>query len=193
MTKFQARLTQACNESKDIPPYGKGRQTVLANLMGKSQEAVRKWFSGESMPRGEESREKLASILGTTVYELFLNISHGEVAKMRMMAPRQNASLYAFISFKLDSGMSVTLNHDHPEDYDILGIMNGEQRKYKIYSPITTNASSLEFALEKPVEGVLSICAYKQEGFDLAYNFTELSAEKSKEIILTGKNLIIKV
>lgn len=60
--KFSVRLIEACDSSPNIPEYGKGRQVVIANELGISQEAVRKYFSGESMPKQEKMR-KLATFL----------------------------------------------------------------------------------------------------------------------------------
>lgn len=60
--KFSARLIEACDASPNIPEYGKGRQVVIANELNISQEAVRKYFSGESMPKQEKMR-KLATFL----------------------------------------------------------------------------------------------------------------------------------
>lgn len=60
---FVVRLNRACDDVPHIiPPYGEGRQIELAKKMGMSQEGVRKWFAGESMPRREAMR-RLAAIL----------------------------------------------------------------------------------------------------------------------------------
>lgn len=49
---FPQRLSQACdNLAPIIPPYGQGRQVYIANHLKVSQEAVRKWFTGETRPR----------------------------------------------------------------------------------------------------------------------------------------------
>ena len=48
---FAQRFTQACDDSVIIPPYGKGRQVAIAKRLNVTQEAVRKWFAGESIPR----------------------------------------------------------------------------------------------------------------------------------------------
>lgn len=50
-TTFADRLRQACDDSTLIPEFGKGRQVAIANRMSVTQEAVRKWFSGEAVPR----------------------------------------------------------------------------------------------------------------------------------------------
>lgn len=48
---FSKRLTQACDDNPLIPDYDHGRQVTIANKLEVSQEAVRKWFTGDSVPR----------------------------------------------------------------------------------------------------------------------------------------------
>lgn len=60
--KFSQRLIEACDVSPNIPEYGRGRQVVIANELNISQEAVRKYFSGESMPK-QDKMKKLATFL----------------------------------------------------------------------------------------------------------------------------------
>lgn len=48
---FAARLEKACDDSPHIPEKGKGRQVVIADMLGVSQEAARKYFAGLSLPR----------------------------------------------------------------------------------------------------------------------------------------------
>ena len=74
MDNFAKRLLEACNASDEIPEYGKGQQTHLASLLNVSQEAVRKWFAGETVPRASMSM-KLA---GDPQREAFLvDARHG--------------------------------------------------------------------------------------------------------------------
>ncbi len=80
---FSKRLNQACDDCDNIPEYGKGRQVVVANRMGVSQEAVRKWFAGESMPKAPKVK-KLASILEVDVSWLVL----GEKPELNREAKR---------------------------------------------------------------------------------------------------------
>ena len=54
---FKDRLRQACDDSAIIPEYGKGRQVAVAKRLGVTQEAVRKWFSGEAVPKSDKMRE----------------------------------------------------------------------------------------------------------------------------------------
>lgn len=54
---FKTRLRQACDDTVTIPEHGKGRQVAIARHLGLTQEAVRKWFAGESLPRPAKMRE----------------------------------------------------------------------------------------------------------------------------------------
>lgn len=56
-TTFAQRLTQACDDNTAIPEYGKGRQVVIAKRLKVSQEAVRKWFAGEAVPKQGKMKE----------------------------------------------------------------------------------------------------------------------------------------
>lgn len=51
---FVQRLKQACDESRHIPPPGKGRQQAIANALGVGPEAASKWFKGVAMPRPDK-------------------------------------------------------------------------------------------------------------------------------------------
>jgi len=48
--EFSQRLNQVADLLK-VPPVGKNRQSVMGKMFGVSQEAARKWLSGEGMPQ----------------------------------------------------------------------------------------------------------------------------------------------
>lgn len=48
---FAARLEKACDDSPHVPEKGKGRQLMIAEMLGVSQEAARKYFAGLALPR----------------------------------------------------------------------------------------------------------------------------------------------
>lgn len=50
LESFSIRLNQVADLLK-IPPVGKNRQSIMGKMFGVSQEAARKWLSGESMPQ----------------------------------------------------------------------------------------------------------------------------------------------
>ena len=72
-TSFSQRLSQACDDSQIVPEYGKGRQVAIAKRLEVTQEAVRKWFAGEAIPRPEKMRE-LSEYLEVDVPWLALGI-----------------------------------------------------------------------------------------------------------------------
>ncbi len=93
MTTFAQRLQMACADHPDIPDYGKGLQTELAKQMKVSQEAVRKWLSGESTPR-QPAMIRLAKFLGVEYVWLALGTSETEFENMKQF---MGASLHIFI------------------------------------------------------------------------------------------------
>lgn len=70
---FAKRLATACDQNRDVPGYGRGRQTWVRNKMEVSHEAVSKWFQGTSRPR-PKTMAKLAAILGVDEAWLSLGI-----------------------------------------------------------------------------------------------------------------------
>lgn len=59
---FVARLTQACDDSRLIPPQGRGRQNYIAQRLRVAPEAVSKWFKGVAMPKPDKMAQ-LAELL----------------------------------------------------------------------------------------------------------------------------------
>ena len=58
MQEFKDRLRKVCQDNPDIPLFNKGQQTFIAQKVGVSQEAVRKWFHGESKPKEASSKKQ---------------------------------------------------------------------------------------------------------------------------------------
>lgn len=59
---FVSRLAQASDDSRLIPPQGRGRQNYIAQRLKVAPEAVSKWFKGVAMPKPDKMAE-LAEIL----------------------------------------------------------------------------------------------------------------------------------
>ena len=57
---FAARLNWLCDQHPEIPELNNGRQVTLKGVFKVSQEAVRKWLSGESEPRKPKMMEMVA-------------------------------------------------------------------------------------------------------------------------------------
>lgn len=57
MKTFHQRLKAACDQQQQIvPEYGYGRQVFFARKLKVTQEAVRKWFTGEARPRPDKMK-----------------------------------------------------------------------------------------------------------------------------------------
>jgi transcriptional regulator with XRE-family HTH domain len=84
---FYRRLKKICDDSPMVPPYGHGRQVHLASKLKVSQEAVRKWFTGDARPRTDKMRA-LAKLL--EVDEAWLSL--GITPEMDRVEKRQHSS-----------------------------------------------------------------------------------------------------
>lgn len=60
--QFVKRLVQACDESKNVPKPGQGRQQYIAKNLKLAPEAISKWFHAVSMPKPDKM-EELAKLL----------------------------------------------------------------------------------------------------------------------------------
>ena len=107
MSQFKQRFVEACEASDAIPAFGKGQQTYIAKSLAVSQEAVRKWFAGESVPR-RKSAEKLAKLLDVRYSWLMLGSSQGEIDDSIKSARRHESSIYALMSFAVQKGVGAS-------------------------------------------------------------------------------------
>lgn len=123
--EFAKRLTQACDESPLVPEHGRGRQVYLAKKLKVTQEAVRKWLVGESLPRPDKISD-LAKVLGVDPVWLQLGTSPLEIADKRQAALRGDAAVYGAMSYLLLAGYHVAV--PTAEDrVDIFAIKHGTQ------------------------------------------------------------------
>jgi transcriptional regulator with XRE-family HTH domain len=120
MSNFHSRLNESCAVNSDVPRFGKGQQTYIARKLGCSQEAVRKWFSGESVPRANMGA-KLAKLLDVSYTWLMLGAAHGEVTEEIKKAKNHDAAIYATIAHSIVKNVGVTLcGEEHPADMLII-------------------------------------------------------------------------
>ena len=127
---FAGRLRQACDDSQYVPEYGKGRQVVIANRLKVSQEAVRKWFEGESVPRPQKMKQ-LASFLGVDHAWLALGVKsemrHEDVLRAKRTG---SASVYMVTGLiMLEGGKCAWPSETDPrnEYVDVYAIIRGIQ------------------------------------------------------------------
>jgi len=122
---FRQRLLQACHESLVVPQYGKGQQTFIAGELGVSQEAVRKWLAGETVPRMKKSIQ-LAELLGVKHSWLMLGTAHGEIEHDIKTAKRHAAGVYGFMAFLENRGVGARFLGKNTKG-DVSFILNGKQ------------------------------------------------------------------
>lgn len=123
--EFAKRLTQACDESPLVPEHGRGRQVYLAKKLKVTQEAVRKWLVGESLPRPDKIGD-LAKVLAVDPVWLQLGTSPLEIAEKRQAALRGDAAVYGAMSYLLLAGYHVAIPAGD-EKVDIFAIKHGTQ------------------------------------------------------------------
>lgn len=126
MPNFHSRLNESCAVSTKVPPHGKGQQTYIARELGCSQEAVRKWFANESVPRAKIGA-KLAKLLDVSYTWLMLGAALGEVEEEIKKAKNHDAAVYATLAYAIVKNVGASLcGDDHPADMFIID--NGVSR-----------------------------------------------------------------
>lgn len=169
MSEFYTRLHQACSENPDIPEYGKGRQTYISQQMGVSQEAVRKWFAGESKPKSAMGR-KLAQLLGVDYVWLALGTSHGEIEKRKEVAGRQHASVYALMAYYVREGFSAAFDHDN-EAVDIITIKQGMHNHVAVRNAVDSGSYLTVRFPSSSINDVSTIVSVEKEGSCINFDF----------------------
>lgn len=179
MEEFEVRLAQACRENVDIPPHGKGQQTYLAEKMKVSQEAVRKWFAGESRPK-QPTMRKLASVLNVDYVWLALGTSHGEIEKRRAAAGRQDSAVYALAGYIIEKGYNMAFA-PADSDHDIDAIGHGVHRVI-VVRPGTVEARN-KWTVRFPLATMelANVAAFRRNDALFAYDFIWLTTQELTE------------
>lgn len=124
---FAQRLKLACDRSTDVPEYGKGQQTWFSERLGISQEAVRRWFEGESRPR-PKLMTQLAKILNVDEAWLALGASTDMSDKeKRQYNERADAACYMVFGMFMAAGYSCAFAEGDSGDVDFYAIRGGKQ------------------------------------------------------------------
>lgn len=148
--EFSRRLKEACDNNESIPAYGKGRQVVIANSMKVSQEAVRKWFEGDSMPRPAKMKQ-LAAYLAVDHEWLALGITPVlNKEELKKANRRSAASVYIVTgSIMLEGGNCAWPSETdaRSEFVDIYAIFRGEQTALHVSTGTPTAEGEYDFAL----------------------------------------------
>lgn len=126
MSNFDSRLHEACAVNSNVPRFGKGQQTYIARELGCSQEAVRKWFAGESIPRAKMGY-KLSKLLDVDYTWLVMGAAHGEVDDEIRKAKTHDAAIYATVAYSILRNVGVAFCGDEHSS-DLLIIVDGVSR-----------------------------------------------------------------
>ena len=191
---FKARLLTACNACEEIPEYGKGQQTEIATKLNVSQEAVRKWFAGETVPRSKLSFD-LAKLLKVKHSWLMLGTGHGEIETDIKLAQRHKASVYGLMSYITGVGLGATFSEGGAVE-DIMMIENGKVVKVCTESASESIDGVYEVTFtEAQVKGgvtVAFVAVFKKQGsafFDLLKIDPEVWEKKATK---AGRNYTLK-
>lgn len=187
MTTFAQRLQMACTDHHDIPDYGKGLQTEVAKKMKVSQEAVRKWLSGDSQPR-QPAMIRLAKLLDVEYVWLALGTSETEFAQLKKVSAKHDGAVHALIAFLILRGYNVAFSTDETDRADIHAIGHGVQRNLSVvlmervadqHCRITTAMpdESVSLIAAKPVHD----CPTRTDTDSLVYDFLWITADMIKE------------
>ncbi len=127
---FAQRLARACDDSKIVPEYGKGRQVFLAKKLKVTQEAVRRWFIGESRPR-VKIMSKLAELLEVDEAWLSLGVEPDMPREEKRFFDRQTEGvMYLSLGIAMLGGAACAApsEKDPKRGYvDYYEILNGTQ------------------------------------------------------------------
>lgn len=123
---FALRLKNACDRSQEVPEFGKGQQTWISERLGVSQEAVRRYFEGQSRPR-PALMTKLAKLLGVDEAWLALGASSDMTEKeRRQYTEKAEAAAYMIFGIFMAAGYSCAFADDEPA-IDFFAIKSGKQ------------------------------------------------------------------
>lgn len=184
MKDFKDRFTKACLDNPDIPPFNRGQQSFIAQNVGVSQEAVRKWFYGESKPKPPTAK-KLAKLLKVDYVWLMMGENQGETEVKKVAAQRQDSAVYAFMAFLLEHGHSAAFEQ-RDSDIDIFSIQDGVQNQYTVRAAESSEDSMLVSFPSSSLSSSDSIVAIKTTNssslsFDFLIVDSKMWESKSKK------------
>jgi transcriptional regulator with XRE-family HTH domain len=132
-TEFSRRLTQAANESRKVPPLNHGRAVFIAKECGVSQEAVRKWFSGESTPKNDKLKELAELLEVDEAWLAFGKKPELDRKELRQHATATDGGVYLLYGMAQLAGASAAFPAKKVESQpaDLYVIYNGAQ--YPLY------------------------------------------------------------
>lgn len=149
-TEFSKRLNQACNQLGTVPEYGQGRQVFIARKMKVTQEAARKWFSGDARPKVNKMKE-LANLLDVDEAWLALGVEPElDRREKRAHGDRTEGAIYAvFGILTLAGGHCAFPSAKDPraEYVDFYTIMRGTQAAFHVSLAMEVSKGVYQFVV----------------------------------------------
>jgi len=177
LSNFQKRLNESCAVNEKVPSYGRGQQTFIAREIGVSQEAVRKWFAGETMPRSNTAK-KLAVLLDVSHPWLMYGTSQGELEDKIAFANRHNSAVYALMAFAMLQDRVGAAFAEADASTDLIIIQNGVAKNVSTEGVvmIEKNCFSVVFRKIQIQEGetIAAIRQDKNQKFSSVIDFIEI-------------------
>lgn len=155
---FAQRLKQACDRSQDVPDFGKGQQTWLADRLGISQEAVRRYFEGQSRPR-PKLMTQLSKILNVDESWLALGRS-AELSdkERRQYSQKADAAAYMLFGLFMGAGYTCAFSEDPEDGVDFYAIRGGKQTGVSVKIGWSKTKTSYVATVDERFEKHLNLC-----------------------------------
>lgn len=183
---FAGRLKQACDDHDQVPPYGHGRQAHIATRLKVSQEAVRKWFTGEAVPKREKIKAP-ADLLEVDEAWLALGVEPEiDRRQKRVHADRTDGAIYVMYGmFSLAGGHCAFPSEKdiRREFVDLYAILGGTQMAVHVCVGREISKDRFEFILPREFQDVRCIGFVHRGGMrfhaiNLSYNGVAEHLEK---------------
>lgn len=177
--EFKHRLTMACDNLPEIvPPYGQGRQVYIARKLRITQEAVRKWFSGDARPKFNKMRE-LAKLLDVDEAWLALGIEpEADRKQKRVHDEKTEGAVYLVFGWMTICGGHCAFpgGADPRASYvDFYSIIRGQQAAIHVSVGREVSAGVYEFIVPREFNDVLCVGVIPVRSFRA--HFIELRPE----------------
>jgi len=161
--EFARRLERACNDlAAIVPEPGHGRLGVLADAVGVSQEAVRRWFAGDARPRPAKMA-KLSKFLQCDEAWLSLGVKTDMRPQDKNLFARatEGASHYVLGKAMIEGNACSTPDEHDPRRpfVDFYLIRSGSQMPVRasIAKATTPGAGLFEFVVPRQYKGVAQV------------------------------------
>lgn len=171
--EFNQRLRMACDNLPEIvPPYGQGRQVYIARKLKVTQEAVRKWFTGDARPKLAKMKE-LAKILDVDEAWLSLGIEPElDRVEKRVHNDKSEGAVYVlFGMMSMGGGHCAFPNgRDGRSEYvDFYSIIGGQQVAFHVSMGRETSKDVFAFALPSAYQETMNVGVIHVRGFKLQF------------------------